>query len=365
MSGRLRTFNVRFNDKEYDETWAALTVAEHIDSCHETLDMNDCRGTWDYVTNLLRHAGQPFADPSLFAVNSICRLMRQYVTVALSGDGGDEGFGGYDIYWRIARIAHWQKLPASLCGALCVTLEPLAHFRIIQEPIAQLSQRFRVLSDTDNTSVVQNLFCMMREKEHMRLCRDVGVLPVRRLFETQWEHYLLPGASRLERLSALATEINIRVTLPNDFLFKVDIASMERALEVRVPMLDEDLFAFALSLPHHLKVDGRTCKRVLRTVAGRKLPPTIANKPKWGFGVPVGTWVDENFRANLRNALLGPSSKLPEFFRLEAYRPILEAFCDGNPCPGISREDLYRRAIMLLSVQLVMDRKVAERQPDL
>jgi asparagine synthase (glutamine-hydrolysing) len=140
--------------------------------------------------------------------------------------------------------------------------------------------------------------------------------------------------------------------LPNDFLFKVDTASMKEGLEVRVPMLDEDLFAFALSLPHRLKVYHRTCKIVLRALAKRKLPPKIANKPKWGFVVPLDRWVDAEFKVRLRELLLGRSSKLPEFFRPEIYQPIIEAFCKGASYPGISRDGLYQRAIMLLSVQI-------------
>ena len=120
-------------------------------------------------------------------------------------------------------------------------------------------------------------------------------------------------------------------------------------------MLDEDLFAFGLSLPACLKVRRRTGKRVLRTLAQRKFPPAVAQKPKWGFGIPIDTWVDAEFKARLRDVLLGPSSKLPEFFRPEAYSPMIEAFCEGRPYPGISREGLYQRAIMLLSVQLTMD----------
>src|SRR5262245_1216339 len=139
------------------------------------------------------------------------------------------------------------------------------------------------------------------------------------------------GASRVEKLSMLATEADLRLRLPNDFLFKVDTASMKESLEVRVPMLDEDLFTFGLSLPHRLKVDGRTCKRVLRAVAKRSLPTAVASKPKWGFGIPVDTWVDPNFKRRLRDTLLGPSAKLAEFFRPEAYRPIIEAFCEARP----------------------------------
>jgi len=154
-----------------------------------------------------------------------------------------------------------------------------------------------------------------------------------------------------------ATEANVRLILPNDFLFKVDTASMKEGLEVRVPMLDEELFAFGLSLPHRLKVNGRTCKRVLRAIAQRKLPSSVAKKPKRGFGLPVDKWVDEDFRVRLKDVLLDHSSRLPEFFRSEAYRPTVEAFCDGRQYPGISREGLYQRAIMFLSIQLALNCK--------
>jgi len=144
------------------------------------------------------------------------------------------------------------------------------------------------------------------------------------------------------------------LTLPNDFLFKVDTASMKESMEVRVPMLDEDLFEFALSLPHFLKVDGRTCKKVLRALAHRRLPSAVANKPKWGFDIPVDRWVDDHFKSCLRDALLSSSSKLPEFFQTEVYRPMVESFCDQRACPGISRAGLYQRVMMLLSVELAL-----------
>jgi asparagine synthase (glutamine-hydrolysing) len=218
----------------------------------------------------------------------------------------------------------------------------------------RIPQRLRDLVGADDTSVCQSLFCWMRENEHRMICREMDVLPVRRLFERQWEHHLLPQASHLERLTAHATEVNTRLTLPNDFLTKVDVASMKESLEVRVPMLDEDLFAFGLTLPFSLKVRGRTCKRVLRTVAKRWLPPEVANKPKKGFGIPVDTWVDADFKARLKETLLSPSSHLSDFFRPEAYKPIVETFCEARSLSGISREGLYQRVIMLLSLHLML-----------
>ncbi len=356
VSGGVRTFNVRFWENDYDETWAALAVAKHIGSHHETLDMDGVQGSWNYVTRLLLHAGQPFADTSLFAVNAVCRLMRQYVTVALSGDGGDEGFGGYNLYRRLGLITRLQKYPALLLRGASFALAPLTRFGIV--PVHH-PQRIRDMAGADNISVIQNLFCPVHEDEHRNLCRNMNVLPIRRLFEPQWAHNLPPSASRTERLSAHATEVNVRLELANDFLFKVDTASMKESLEVRVPMLDEDLFAFGLSLPHNLKARGQTCKVVLRTVAGRRLPLEVAKKPKHGFGIPVDTWVNADFKTKLKDALLGPGSILPEYFRPEVYQPLVEAFCEGRSHPGISRGGLYQRNIMLLSVQLATNPSIA------
>src|SRR5262249_30654867 len=109
-----------------------------------------------------------------------------------------------------------------------------------------------------------------------------------------------------------------------------------------------------LTLPHYLKVKGRTCKRVLREVAKRKLPFLVANKPKHGFGIPVDTWVDASFRARLKDILLGSTSRLPEFFQPEVYSSMVEAFCNRHLWPGLSRQALYQRVIALLTVQLML-----------
>lgn len=350
INGKLRTFNVRFPDGDYDETWAAVAMAEHIGSTHVTLDMDEGQGTWDQVTELLTHAGQPFADTSLFAVNAVSRIMRGHVTVALSGDGGDEVFGGYDVYWRLARIAQMQRLPPPVWRAIARTLRPFGHLGVVP---AHLPERLMEIGETDDIRVAQDLFALVHENELRELCVDSDKMqPVRRLFEQQWEHYLPGNTCRLERLSALVTEANMRLVLPNDFLFKVDLASMKEGLEIRVPMLDEDLFAYGLTLPHDLKVKGRENKRILREIAMRKLPLAVARKPKHGFAVPVDQWVDIAFREQVRKALLGPSSRLPEFFKPEVYCPMVQAFCDGTQYQSLPRDGQFRRMIMLLSLHL-------------
>jgi asparagine synthase (glutamine-hydrolysing) len=353
-AGALRTFNVRFPEKDYDETWAAHAVAKHIESRHETLAIQHGAGTWNAVTSLLQHAGQPFADTSLFAVNAVCQQMRRHVTVALSGDGGDEAFGGYDISWRAAWIARWQGLPGVLRGGAAAMLGIRGLRGVVP---TRLRRRFHELEGADDPAIVETLSCWIREEEHRRFCRNQGLLPVRRHFERQWEHGLPKRAGHVERLSALVTEVGIRLTLPNDFLFKVDTASMKESMEVRVPMLDEDLVDFGLTIPHALKVQGRTGKRVLRAVAARRLPTKVASKKKWGFGIPVDRWVDDAFRTNLRATLLEDSSPLPEFFDPDVYASWIEAFSAGEEHHEVSRPGLYQRAILLLAVHQALTRK--------
>jgi asparagine synthase (glutamine-hydrolysing) len=339
---------VRFPDSRYDETWAAVEVARHIGSSHEVLDVNAGEGTWDRVTGLLRQAGQPFADTSLFAVSAVCKLMRQHVAVALSGDGGDEGFGGYDTFWRAGRIAPLLQLPAPLWRGAAAVLRPFARMGAVR---SWAPDRVLELTAADDTSLIQS-FYSMPAADHGALCIDTDLLPVRRLFEPRWANIFPRGASRLERLSAGLTETDMRLVLPNDFLFKVDTASMKESLEVRVPMLDEDLVEFGLTLPHRLKVKGRVCKRVLRDVAARRLPALVANKPKMGFAIPVDVWVNGAFKQRIRETLLGKSSRLPDVFRPEVYKPWIESFCSGGSSFGLSRQGLYNRAIMLLAVQM-------------
>jgi hypothetical protein len=103
------------------------------------------------------------------------------------------------------------------------------------------------------------------------------------------------------------------------------------------------------------------CKRVLRAVAERRLPSAVAAKPKRGFLVPINQWIDKEFKNRLRDTLLGPSSQLSEYFQPELYQPMVEAFCQAQPYVNIRQEDLYKRIIMLLSVQLTLDGGSDER----
>jgi asparagine synthase (glutamine-hydrolysing) len=352
VEGDLLTFNVRFPDAEYDETPAAQTVAAAIGSRHQTLEMDGQSGTWEAITGLMRIVGQPFADTSLFAVDQISAAMRRHVTVALSGDGGDEGFGGYDVYWQIAAVNGLRWAPAFFWRAGVPFVAPFARLGVVRPTLAR---RMRDLAGADDTGILQTFFSWLGERELQELTRPLDdVEPLRRHFERHWRHSVGRSVSSLERLSAHAVELNVRLILANDYLPKVDAGSMRHSLEVRVPMLDEDLIGFGLTLPHALRVEGRKSKRLLRALAGRHLPASIAARPKRGFAVPVDQWVDRSFRLILRESLLDPGSPVGEYFVRSAYTPWVEAFCQGRTIQGLSREGLYQRVMMVLALDLAL-----------
>ena len=349
VPGDLLTFSVRPPDAAYDETWAAEAVASAIGSRHRTLEMEGGGASWEDIAGVLRHAGQPFADTSLFAVDAISRAMRRHVTVALSGDGGDEGFGGYDAYWQIGTIHRLRRAPTALWLLAARFAEPLARAGLVRPTLAA---RARDLASADDATVLQTLFSWIREREHRDLVGDRGVESPRRLFERRWSHTLPKGSSRLERLSAHAVEVNVRLVLANDYLPKVDTASMRHSLEVRVPLLDEELMDFGLRLPHDLRVERRNGKRVLRRIAASKLPPPVTRRPKQGFVVPFDRWVDASFKQTARELLHDGGSPVGDHLERRVYGPWVDAFCTGTVLPGTSRASLYQRVVMLLSLDL-------------
>jgi asparagine synthase (glutamine-hydrolysing) len=345
----IRTFNVRFAEADYDETPAAKAVADQIGSQHETLAMPTGGGSWERVTSLLAHAGQPFADSSIFAVDAVAEAMRVYVTVALSGDGGDEGFGGYDFYKRLGQMERVRRIPGSVGKSASRLAGLAAQAGFIR---STLPSRIREVSGADQTAVVQALFSWIRGEERERLIVDAPDLePPRRLFEARWDGGLRNG---VDRLVAHTVEVNMRLVLPNDFLFKVDTASMRHSLEVRVPMLDEDLIAFALSLPPALRANRGAGKIVLREVAKRRLLSSVASRPKRGFAVPVDTWVDSDFKDNVRCTLLDSGSRLPEYLNPRVYEAWVHDFCLEPGSSDLGRDNLYQRIVMLLGLDLAL-----------
>jgi asparagine synthase (glutamine-hydrolysing) len=173
--------------------------------------------------------------------------------------------------------------------------------------------------------------------------------------ETAYRHFGNPYESITDRdqLSRQLTRNHFEVGLPSDMLRKVDMMSMRAGIEVRVPLLDEELVAFALSLPHRMKTDGRKGKLVLRDVAAKWLPAQVASHPKHGFTIPLDVMVQPRFHDALADLLSGPGSRTRAFLRRELVERWLHQFRCGTQAGGaVSREGLYLRVFMLLALEL-------------
>ncbi len=213
----------------------------------------------------------------------------------------------------------------------------------------QLAQAAR----TDSSALLAGLFSYLTEREKETLGLDgarKGLLRGDRHFGTAGG-----GVPDMETLSGQLTGRHFGVSLPSDMLRKVDMMSMRAGIEVRVPMLDEELVGLALSLPHRLKTDGRTGKLILRDVAQRWLPPEVASHPKHGFTIPLDVMVRPEFHDALADLLGAADARTGAFLDRRLVNGWLSQFrsaMQGTSGGAVSREGLYLRVLMLVALEL-------------
>jgi asparagine synthase (glutamine-hydrolysing) len=349
------TFNVRFPDGAYDETGPALAVARHYGTRHQTIDLDARALDPDAVFDLFRHFDQPFADPSLIPTYWISRAIRERgIICTLSGDGGDEAFGGYARFWRTNRLVRLMSAPAWTRSALAWAGRRAESWSRDWGRQAAKAVWLAESGRTHSAGLIAGLSNYLSEEQKRRLVPQevaAGLLPSERLFGTHEPS----GVSDIEELSRRVTEALFEVSLPSDMLRKVDMMSMRASIEVRVPMLDESLVALGLTLPHRLKTDGRSGKRVLRALARRWLPEWVARHPKHGFGIPIDVMATPRLHAALDDVLLGPGARTREWLQPALVREWLGAFRaagGGSAGGGISRGGLYQRVLIVLALEL-------------
>ncbi len=348
----IATFNVRFPDARDDETATALAVAKHYRTRHEVIDLPAHDLSPDAVLGLMRHFDQPFADTSFIPTYGIARAIRERgIICTLSGDGGDEGFGGYQSFWRLNRLVQLMRLPDWLQHVARDAGTRLAAWT--QDLGRQVSKAAALAQAGREAPAVlfaglANYVTEEQKAELVPAAARFGLEPVYRLYETEPE----PEADDLEALSQRLTESLFALSLPSDMLRKVDMMSMRASIEVRVPLLDEAVVDVGLALPHSLKTDGRTGKRVLRALAERWLPRRVARHPKHGFQIPLDRMVSAGFHAALDDTLLAPNARTRGVFDQPLVRRWLRAFRDRAPGGALSRGGLYQRIFTALGLEV-------------
>lgn len=353
--GPTATFNVRFPDRTHDETPRALEVAAHYGTRHVTVDLSPGALRADAILDLLRHFDQPFADTSLIPTYWIARAVRdQGIICTLSGDGGDEGFGGYPLFWRLNALMQLARLPAWTTRAAAVVGD---HFAPWTRDWGRQVSRVAALADAgrnDVAAMIAGLGNYLTEPQKQALVPAAAREDLQSVYRL-YEDHDAPAVSDLEQVSRRLTETQFAISLPSQMLRKVDMMSMRASIEVRVPLLDEDVVALGLSLPHALKTDGHKGKRVLRALAERWLPPTVAQSGKQGFNIPLDVMAPPEFHTALEDLLLGPDARTQACTDTDVLRDWLRAFrraASGHQAGTISREGLYRRLVSVLALEL-------------
>ncbi|MGB6935792.1 MAG: asparagine synthase (glutamine-hydrolyzing) [Xanthobacteraceae bacterium] len=291
-SGTVKSFSIGFDIEGYNEAPHAAAVARHLQTDHTELTVTS-KEALDVIPRLADFYDEPFADSSQIPTYLVSAMTRKYVTVALSGDGGDELFAGYNRYQLTQRF--WRSLslmPRAVRKGAAAALTAVRPDRWTQI-LSALPSRLRPPQAGDKV-----------HKAAAVLRLDSADAVYRRLV-SHWEpseimpqvaepRSILDDATVAEDFPDLLERmqfLDLVTYLPDDILTKVDRASMAVALEARVPLIDHRVVEFAWRLPENVKVRNGTSKWLLRQVLNRHVPSELIERPKMGFGIPLGEWL--------------------------------------------------------------------------
>jgi asparagine synthase (glutamine-hydrolysing) len=330
-------------------------VADHYQTVHHTIDIEQHRLTPEAVLDLLRHFDQPFADTACIPTYWVSQAMAdQGIKCALSGDGGDEAFGGYSRFWRAHRLMQLMRAPAWVRTAAEQGGRMLSHYTRDVGRQIQKATRLAQASRNDSAVLLAGMSNYLSEDQKAELVRR----DARGALETSYRHFngrQVAAAQDIDDLSSRMTEALFAVSLPSKMLRKVDMMSMRAGVEVRVPLLDEAIVTLGCSLPHRLKTDGNNGKLIPRSLARRWLPPAVARHGKHGFDIPLDVMVPRSLHDGIRDLLTGTDSRTRVFSNQQLVGHWLEAFSaptyhERNGT--ISRAGVYQRIFTLLSLEL-------------
>jgi len=243
----------------------------------------------DLVPRLVRQFDEPFADSSAIPTFVVSEFAAQHVKVALSGDGGDEMFGGYTSFFLTEKLKRFDRVPSAVRGAISLLADRLPYAAYGKNYLRMISRSSALERYVESNYAPYFLRRRLLEPEWM-LPAEAGLLG------RTFTHCFLPnGADVLSQAMYFEATAN----LTGDMLVKVDRMSMANSLEVRCPLLDHRLAEFAATLPHAWKIAHGRGKQILRKALGDRLPPELLALPKKGFGVPLSLW----FRSSLKDFL--------------------------------------------------------------
>ena len=293
----VKTFTIGFHEEGYNEADQARAVARHLGTEHTELYVTP-QDAMDVIPSLSAIYDEPFADSSQIPTYLVSRLARQHVTVSLSGDGGDELFGGYNRYFwarNLWRRLGWMPRPlrAAVAGVL-TTVPPSSWNTAFQKLERWLPARLRYANPGDKLHKAAQILAVRSPEEIYLGLVSHWKHPAQLVRGSHEPQTLLTDPSRqavLPDFEHSMMYLDTATYLPDDILTKVDRAAMSVSLETRVPLLDHRLVEFAWTLPLDMKIRHGQGKWLLRQVLYRHVPQSLMERPKMGFGVPIDQWL--------------------------------------------------------------------------
>ena len=298
----VKSFSIGFDNAEFDEAPFAKAVASHIGTDHHELYVSSQQAQ-DVIPKLPNLYDEPFSDSSQIPTYLVSEIAKEHVTVSLSGDAGDELFGGYNrYYWGVDIYKKLSFMPLPLRRLMSGSITAISPdmWNSLFAPVnLLLPQNYRHRNIGDRLHKLSNVFGVRSEDALYRILISHwpepeaiirgGSEPETVISAPDAQAQSLPFASRMMYFDMLSY-------LPDDILVKVDRAAMGVSLETRVPFLDHRVIEAAWQLPMHLKIRHGTGKYCLRELLYRRVPKSLIERPKMGFGVPLGDWLREPLR---------------------------------------------------------------------
>ena len=324
--GEARVFSIGFDDPTYNELHWARAVAKHLGVQHEVEVIRpDAVELFDRIMPFL---DDPIADTSVFPTYLVSRLARRQVTVALTGDGGDELFGGYETYVAQRLASAWGRVPRPLREGV---IHPLIH-RLRPRPAKKglVNKAKRFVEGLEHEEALGHARWRLFAGERLR--RELFTAEVEAAQRSPVGAHILRLAKAAGERSPLARElyVDVKSYLSDNCLLKVDRMSMACSLEVRVPLLDHELVELAFSVPDRLKVRRGETKVLLKRVAARVVPRSCVYRRKEGFSMPMKQWLRGPFRPMLEELLAPERLRRDGLFRPETVERLKQEHLTGR-----------------------------------
>jgi len=313
-TSRVKTFSMGFRETEFNELHFAREVAEKYNTEHHEKIIEP--ESIDLLSDIVNIYDEPFADSSAIPTFLVSKFAKEFVTVALSGDGGDELFAGYTRYQNVKNLMKFKTSSKKLHRLLWSKVGNIMPEGMLGEGFA-----FRLSKPSNQIPAYISLYFNENQRENLYK-RDIYDV-LRKDMAEKHKLSLIQKSNTSDIVTSLQ-ELDIQTYLVDDILTKVDRASMSNSLEVRVPFLDHKLAELSFRMPVDMKLHKKSSKHILKETMRKYLPRTTLEHRKQGFGVPLDSWFKSDLKDYATSRLLSSNSKLYDYVELEYVRKVMD-----------------------------------------